>query len=69
MGVEIIQCPMSPEFDAAVFEKIQQGFSFLDEDEPLPVLDHHPHNTNKPDSMGENPLRWCLHPANAFSFR
>jgi hypothetical protein len=55
-------------FDASVFEKIHQGFSFLDEDEPLTILNHDPDNSDKSDGMGEYPLRGCLHPAYALPF-
>ncbi|PKL65010.1 MAG: hypothetical protein CVV32_05515 [Methanomicrobiales archaeon HGW-Methanomicrobiales-3] len=69
MGVEIIKRGMAPELDPSVLEVVGQGFSFLDQDEPLAILDHHSHNADEPYRMGEDPLGWCLHPPDTLPFR
>jgi superoxide dismutase len=60
---------MTFELNAAMLEIIGQGFTLLDQDKSLAILNNYSHDTDKTYRMGEDPLGWRLHPPDANPFR
>src|SRR5674476_523922 len=67
--VEIIEGRMPFELNSAMSEIMEELLSFLYQDVSFPVLDNNPDYSCEAYRMGNNPRRWCLHPAETFSFR